>query len=133
MEKMSDTLALIGRVLLAYLFIPAGAAKMVAFEGSVVYAASAGMPLPELGVALGLVIELVGGILLLIGWKTRYASAVLAFFTVVAAFTFHAFWSLPVEQAALQEILFNKDVAIVGGLLAFTAFGAGAWSWDAKR
>lgn len=129
---MNNTLALAGRILVAYLFIPAGIAKIGGFAGQVGYATSVGMPLPELAVAAGLAIELVGGILLLIGWQTRWAAAVLALFTLVAGFMFHAYWSVPADQAMLQAIMFNKNLAIAGGLLAFVAFGAGAWSVDAK-
>ena len=133
MNSMHNTLALVGRILLAYLFIPAGFAKIGGFAGSVVYAASVGMPLPEVGVAVGLVVELLGGILLLVGWQTRWTAAALAFFTLVAAVMFHAYWALPADQAMMQQIMFNKNLAITGGLLAYVAFGAGAWSVDGKR
>ena len=71
--------------------------------------------------------------MLLIGFRTRCAAAVLAFFTLVAGFMFHAYWSLPAEQVMMQQIMFTKNLAIVGGLLAFAAFGAGGLSMDAKR
>ncbi|MBQ0130797.1 MAG: DoxX family protein [Comamonas sp.] len=132
-QAMSNLLALAGRILLAYLFIPAGLSKLAGFSGSVGYAASVGMPLPEVGVAIGLLIELVGGIMLLVGFMTRPAALFLALFTLVAAFMFHAYWSLPADQAMMQQLMFNKNIAIVGGLLGFAAFGAGAWSLDARR
>ena len=132
-HSVNHALVLVGRILMAYLFIPAGFGKIAGFSGQVGYATSVGMPLPEVGVAIGLLIELVGGIMLLIGFQTRCASAVLAFFTLVAGFMFHAYWSMPADQVMMQQIMFNKNLAIVGGLLAFTAFGAGAWSLDAKR
>lgn len=131
--SMSNTLALIGRILIAWLFIPAGIGKLTGFAGQVGYAQAMGMPLPEVGVAIGLAIELLGGIMLLIGFRTRCAAAVLAFFTLVAGFIFHAYWSLPAEQVMMQQIMFTKNLAIVGGLLAFAAFGAGGLSMDAKR
>lgn len=132
-NTLSDTLALIGRIMLAWLFIPAGFGKIAGFSGSVGYAASVGLPLPEVGVAIGLVIELVGGILLLIGWMTRPAALALALFTLVACFFFHAYWNLPADQAMMQQLMFNKNIAITGGLLAFAAFGAGRLSLDGKR
>lgn len=132
-HSMTDTLSLIGRVLMAWLFIPAGFGKIAGFSGSVAYASAMGLPMPEIGVAIGLVIELVGGILLLIGFMTRPAALALAFFTLVASFFFHAYWSLPADQAMMQQLMFNKNIAVVGGLLAFAAFGAGGWSMDAKR
>lgn len=132
-KTQCDNLAMLGRILMAWLFIPAGFGKIAGFSGSVGYAAAMGMPLPEVGVAIGLLIELVGGILLLIGWYTRPAALVLAVFTAVATFMFHAYWSLPADQAMMQQLMFNKNIAVIGGLLAFAAFGAGRWSVDAKR
>lgn len=132
-HSIAHPFALLGRILLAWLFIPAGFGKIAGFSGAVGYAASAGLPLPEVGVAVGLLIELVGGILLLIGFMTRPAALALALFTLVASFIFHAYWSLPAEQTMMQQLLFNKNIAVVGGLLAFAAFGAGAWSVDGKN
>lgn len=132
-NSLQDTLALVGRILLAWLFVPAGFGKIAGFSGAVGYATSVGLPLPEVGVAVGLLIELVGGLMLLVGFMTRPAAVLLAFFTLVASFFFHAYWSLPADQAMMQQLMFNKNIAISGGLLAFAAFGAGRWSLDAKR
>lgn len=132
-NSLQDTLALVGRILLAWLFVPAGFGKIAGFSGAVGYATSVGLPLPEVGVAVGLLIELVGGLMLLVGFVTRPAAVLLAFFTLVASFFFHAYWSLPADQAMMQQLMFNKNIAISGGLLAFAAFGAGRWSLDAKR
>lgn len=126
-------LALVGRILLAWLFVPAGFGKIAGFSGTVGYAASVGLPLPEVGVALALLIELVGGLMLLVGFLARPAAALLAFFTLVTSYFFHAYWSMPADQAMVQQLMFNKNLAIAGGLLAFAAFGAGRWSLDAKR
>ena len=132
-NSLQDTLALVGRILLAWLFVPAGFGKIAGFSGAVGYATSVGLPLPAVGVAVGLLIELVGGLMLLVGFMTRPAAVLLAFFTLVASFFFHAYWSLPADQAMMQQLMFNKNIAISGGLLAFAAFGAGRWSLDAKR
>ncbi len=82
--------------------------------------------------AIALLIELVGGLALLIGWGTRYAALALTLFVLVAAYYFHAYWAMPAEQQMMQQIMFFKNIAIGGGLLAFAAFGAGAFSVDAK-
>ncbi|MBB2776683.1 UNVERIFIED_ORG: putative oxidoreductase [Comamonas terrigena] len=132
-NSLQDTLALVGRMLLAWLFVPAGFGKIAGFSGAVGYATSVGLPLPEVGVAVGLLIELVGGLMLLVGFMVRPAAVLLAFFTLVASFFFHAYWSLPADQAMMQQLMFNKNLAISGVLLAFAAFGAGRWSLDAKR
>ena len=131
--SLQNPLALAGRILLALLFIPAGIGKLTGFAGTVAYTASAGVPLPQIAAALALVIELGAGLALLIGWQTRWAALLLAFFTLVASFFFHKFWALPPEQAGMQQLMFYKNIGVTGGLLAFAAFGAGAFSLDARR
>lgn len=133
MNALQNPLALIGRILLAIVFVPAGFGKIAGFAGAVGYATAMGLPLPQVGVAIALVIELFGGLALLIGFRTQIAAIALAVFTLVASFYFHAFWSVPAEQQMVQQLMFFKNIAITGGLLAFAAFGAGAFSLDARR
>lgn len=133
MESLKNPLSLLGRVLMSWLFIPAGFGKIAGFAGTVGYATSVGMPLPQVAIAVALVVELLGGIALLVGLKTRWVALALAGFTAVATFFFHNYWALPADQQMMQQLLFNKNVAVVGGLLAFAAFGAGAWSLDGQR
>lgn len=132
-DTLRDTLALVGRILLAWLFIPAGFGKIAGFAGAVGYATAAGLPMPQVGVALGLLIELVGGIMILVGFQTRWAALALALFTIVAAFFFHNYWAMPEAQQMMQKISFNKNVGITGGLLVLAAFGAGRLSIDGRR
>ncbi|MBL0943465.1 MAG: DoxX family protein [Hydrogenophaga sp.] len=133
MNALQNPLSLIGRILLAILFVPAGFSKIGGFAGTVGYATAMGLPAPTVGVAAALVIELFGGLALLIGYRTRVAAIALAVFTLVASFFFHAYWAVPAEQQMVQQLMFFKNIAIVGGLLAFAAFGAGGFSLDAKR
>lgn len=133
LNQLKNPLALIGRILIAALFVPAGLQKLTGFAGTVGYAASVGMPLPQVGVAVALVVEIVGGLAFLLGWGTRWMALVLGFFTLVASFFFHNFWSVPPEAAMMQQLLFWKNIAVVGGLLGFAAHGAGDWSVDARK
>jgi putative oxidoreductase len=130
---MNNALNLIGRILLAALFLPAGLSKLSGFEGTVGYIASVGLPLPAVGAAAALAVEFFGSIALIVGFQTRIAGAVLALFTLVASVFFHAFWSAAPEQAFVQQLLFFKNIGVVGGLLVLVSSGAGAWSLDAKR
>lgn len=132
-NTLQNPLALIGRLLLAWLFLPAGISKISGFAGTVGYAASVGLPMPQLGTAVGLVVEIVGGLALIVGFGTRWAALVLALFTLVASFFFHNYWALPADKQMMQYLMFYKNVAITGGLLVLAAFGAGAWSLDARR
>jgi putative oxidoreductase len=130
MSNARDVAALIGRILIALMYIPAGWSKIGGFAGTSGYIASRGLPLPDVGAAIAIVVELVGGILLLIGWKTRWTALALAAFTLVATFFFHNFWAYPADQAFMQTLLFDKNIAIVGGLLLAYAFGPGRYSVD---
>jgi len=131
-NSTQDTLALIGRILIAYLFIPAGFGKLMGFAGTVGYITSAGLPLPEVAAAIAIIVELGFGIALLLGFKTRFTAVVLAVFTVAAAVSFHKYWAAPDAMKMMQTINFNKNIAIAGGLLALAAFGAGRFSIDKR-
>lgn len=133
LNQLRNPLDLLGRVLIALLFVPAGIQKITGFAGSVGYAASAGMPMPQVAVAIGLVIEIGAGLAILLGWHTRWAALILGFFTLVASFFFHNFWAVPAEAAMMQQLLFWKNVALVGGLLGYAAHGAAGWSMDGRK
>lgn len=123
-----DIQSLIGRILIASLFIPAGFGKLMGFAGTVGYITKvAGLPLPEVAAAIAIIVELGLGIALLVGFKTRWVALVMAIFTVATALFFHKFWADPT-----QNIQFFKNMAIAGGLLSFAAFGAGRFSIDKR-
>ena len=123
MEKLNDFIELGGRVLLAALFIPAGFSKISGYEGVQGYMEAMGVP----GVLLPLVIilEIGGGIALLVGLKTKWMALALAGFTLVAAVLFHY---QPADQ--IQMILFMKNIAVTGGLALLVAIGGGKFSAD---
>ena len=128
-----DTLALIGRVLLAWLFVPAGWGKIAGFAGTAGYIASKGVPFPEVCAALAIAAELGLGLMLLVGWQARWAALGLAIFVAVITPLFHNYWAVPEAQQMMQKQAFNKNLGILGGLLGFAAFGAGAFSLDGRR
>jgi putative oxidoreductase len=130
---MSNVLNLLARLLFAALFLPAGLSKLGGFEGTVGYIASAGLPLPQGGAALAIVVEIAGSLLLIVGFQARIAAAVLAVFTLLATVIFHAFWGAAPEQAYVQQLMFFKNIAVVGGLLLLVSSGAGALSLDGKQ
>ena len=132
-NSLQNPLSLIGRALLALLFIPAGFSKIAGFSGTVGYIASKGVPLPEVAAALAIAIELGLGLLLLVGLQARWAALGIAIFTFVISFIFHNFWGVPAEQVIAQQQAFFKNIAVVGGLLMVVAFGPGGFSFDGKR
>jgi putative oxidoreductase len=133
MNALQNPFALLARLLMAALFLPAGISKIGGFAGTAGYIGSVGLPMPEVGAAIAILVEVGASVLLIIGLFTRPAALVLAAFTLVASFFFHAFWSMPAEAQMMQSLMFYKNIAIVGGLLAIAAFGAGAFSMDARR
>lgn len=130
--SLTNLFALVGRILLAAIFIKSGYSKIGGFDGTVAYIAAAGLPLPQVGAVVAIVIELVGGIALAIGFKTRWVALAIGIFTLVAAFFFHNYWAMAPDRVLAQSISFWKNVAITGGMLMVVAFGAGAYSVDRK-
>ena len=123
----------LARLLLAVLFIGAGLSKFGGLAGTAAYIGSAGLPAPSLLAPLVAGFEVLGGLALIVGWQARWAALGLAGFTVVATVLFHPFWAVPAEQAMVQQLMFMKNLAIVGGLLLIYGFGAGPVSLDARR
>ena len=124
---------LAGRILIALIFVFAGFGKITGFEGTVGYIASKGMPLPQLAAIGAIIIELGGGIMLVLGWKTRLAAIALFLFTGLAALIFHNFWAAAPDQAQNQMIHFMKNMAIMGGMIFVMVHGAGALSLDKEN
>ncbi|GAB3645867.1 DoxX family protein [Ramlibacter alkalitolerans] len=128
-----NALALIGRVLIALLFIPSGWGKIAGFSGLVGYISSKGVPLPEVCAAIAIATELGLGLLLLVGFKVRWVALLMAIFVLVITPIFHNYWAVPEAQLMAQKMNFFKNMAIAGGLLAFAAFGGGTFSVDGRR
>lgn len=113
-------LPLVGRVLIAAIFILSGLSKLAAPAATMAYIASVGLPLPVVALAGAVLIEVVGGLVLISGYRLRTVAAVLAVFSLVTALFFHNNFA---DQN--QFIHFFKNVAMAGGLLQIVAFGKG--------
>ena len=107
----SDVAALAGRILLAAIFVLSGLSKVAAPAGTISYIASAGLPLPQVGLAIAVIVELGGGLALVAGFRTRFVAAILALFSLATALAFHNHLA---DQN--QFIHFFKNVAMAGGL-----------------
>ena len=130
---LQNPLAFTGRFLLALMFVIAGFGKISGFSATVGYMQSKGMPAAEALAVLTILLEVGGGLALMFGFQTRWAALALAAFTLLASLIFHNFWAAPEAQQMVQNLMFMKNISIVGGLLALAAFGPGAWSLDARR
>lgn len=133
MDKLQDLFALIGRIALAGIFVKSGIAKIGGFAATAGYIASKGLPLPEVGAVIAIVVEVVAGIALIIGWKARWAALAIAIFTLATMFLFHPYWTLPGDKQYPEMLAFWKNLAIFGGMLMVMAFGAGKFSVDRGR
>jgi putative oxidoreductase len=123
---------LVGRILLSVIFILSGYGKVTGYSGTLDYMASHGLPLPGLLLPITILIELGGGLMLLFGWKARFAAAVLFLFIIPTTLVFHAFWSLDPAAAQGQMIHFLKNLAMMGGMLYVVVYGPGPLSLDKK-
>lgn len=122
-----DALALAARLLLAALFILAGVNKVGGAEGTIGYIASVGLPFPEVVFAGTVALEIIGGLFLAVGLKTRYAAGALGLFSIACAIVFHNDFA---DQ--MQMTSFLKNLAIGGGMFAIAAFGPGRFALDRK-
>ena len=133
MKNYQNALNLLGRLLIVALFLPAGLAKLSGFDGTVGYFTSLGIAVPTLAVVATIFVEVVGSLALLVGFQTRVVAVVMALFTLVASIAAHAYWAAPADQAFVAQLLFFKNIAVIGGLLVLAASGAGQWSIDGKK
>jgi putative oxidoreductase len=133
LDTFKTPLILSARILLALMFVMAGFSKLGSIAGTAGYIASQGLPAPQLlAVGVGL-FEVVAGVMLIIGWQARWAALALAAFTLLASVIFHAFWAVPAEQQMVQQLMFMKNLSVVGGLLLVGAWGAGPLSVDGRK
>lgn len=121
-------IVLVGRILLSIIFILAGFGKITALGGTAGYFGSMGLPMPMVTAVVVALVELLGGIAILVGFQTRIVSYILALFCVATAFVAHFDFA---DQ--MQAINFQKNLAMAGGFLVLAAYGAGALSIDARR
>jgi putative oxidoreductase len=132
-DTLKNPLIVVGRVLLALMFILSGFSKLGNIDGTAGYIASGGLPFATaLAVIVGL-LELVGGLAVAVGFQTRWAALALGLFTIAASLLFHKFWAVPAEQAMVQQLMFMKNLSVAGGLFIVAALGAGPASLDARR
>jgi len=126
---------LVGRILIALIFLLSGFGKLTGFAGTAGYMASK-MPvsgtLIDLLLVITIIVELGGSLALVLGFKARIAALVLFLWMIPVTLIFHNFWAAPADQAMIQQIMFLKNLAIMGGMLLIMANGPGPLSVDKK-
>ena len=123
----------IARILLGLMFLLAGLSKFGNLAGTGSYIASGGLPMGSVLAVAAAALEVVASVALIVGFQARYAALALAIFTLLASVLFHNFWAMPADKAYMQQLMFLKNMAVIGGLLFVFSFGAGPASLDARR
>jgi putative oxidoreductase len=133
MKNAQVYLPALGRILLSGLFIVGGYDKLANPSGTAQFFASEGVPVPGFTVWVAIVIELIGGILFLIGFKARWVAGLLAIWCLITGFTVHLVMATasPDQMVAIDNMIhFFKNLAIAGGFLFVVTYGAGGLSVD---
>ena len=128
---VTDSVALLARIIVSIMFITSGFGKLVGFAGTVDHIEAKGVPLPEIAAVIAILIELGGGLAVLFGWKTRWTALAFVVFLIVITPIFHNFWTMEGAARMANNINFMKNVTILGGFLLLYAFGPGKYSVDA--
>lgn len=128
MNGVTQFAPLIGRIVIAQIFLLSGLSKIGNFSGTAGYMASKGMPMVEVLLVLTIIIEVGGALMILLGWKARIGAIVLFLWMIPVTLIFHNFWAVPVDQKMVQQIMFQKNLAMIGAMLYIFAFGSGAYS-----
>ncbi|MCL8300683.1 DoxX family protein [Pseudomonas mosselii] len=132
LDGQRDVILLIARILLMILFVLSGWSKLSGFEGTVGYMTSLGAPAPMLAAAVAVIMELLVGILLILGFYTRPLALLFALFVLGTALLGHPFWNMVEPERSANMTQFLKNLAIVGGLLLLALTGAGRFSLDRR-
>ena len=118
----------LGRMLFAILFLQSGWHKIFDFEGNARIMAGKGIPLPEMLLALAIVLVVAGGLMILFGWYARWAALVLFVWMIPVTLLYHAYWTAEPAQLFNQTNHFLKNLAIMGALLHLAGMGPGPFS-----
>lgn len=126
----------IARIFIGLLFLVNGISKVAGFKGAVSYIASTGAPMPELLNIIAIIVEIGGGLLIVVGYATAEAAAALIVFTIGTLYLFHAptMWFGKTDQASvINQTMFLKNLGLIGGLLYIVGYGPGAGFSFGKR
>jgi putative oxidoreductase len=132
-NSSSSMVPLFGRILLSLVFIWGGVGKITGFSFEQELVAAKHLPVPAVALGIALLVELVGGLAILTGIYTRFTAWIVFLYMIPTTFLFHNFWAVQGADRIDTMVHFEKNVAIMGGLLLLAAFGSGAYSIDNAR
>lgn len=128
----NDAMLLLGRVLMAVLFLPSGFTKLMGLAAFAASLEARGMPAPYVLALIGGSAEFFGSLAVLLGLKIRYAAILMILFVIIATGISHRYWEFTDQvQYRFQRSAFFKNIGITAGFLFLMVSGAGRWSLDA--
>lgn len=133
LDSLKTPLVVLGRILIALMFVLSGIDKLTNIQATAGYLPSGGLPASSFLVVLTGLFEVLTGLAIATGFLARWAALAVAAFTLVASVLFHAYWSAPADQQMVTQLLFMKNIAIVGGLLVLAALGPGPASLGRRQ
>jgi putative oxidoreductase len=128
MAVFDNLLILVARIFISSLFLWAGATKVIHWKGSAEYMQLKKLPTSLLPAVI--LMQIIGGLSVLLGFETRIGALLLIVFVIPAAIKMHDFWNLQGEERTTQKTMFMKDVAVFGGLLLLLVTGAGSFAFN---
>ena len=125
---------LIGRILVAAIFLWSGIGKIGGFAGTAGYMASKGLPMAEVLLVITIIVEIGAALMIIIGYKARLGALALLLWMIPVTLIFHAFWApgMPAGEVQMQTINFFKNLGLMGAMLLLIGFGSGPYSVDRR-
>lgn len=119
---------LLGRILIAQIFLLSGISKVTGFAGTAAAITGKGLPMAEVLVVISIIVEIGAGLMILLGWKARLGALVLFLWMIPVTLAFHNYWTMSGMEAYINQIMFQKNLAMMGAMLYIMAFGSGPYS-----
>lgn len=132
MNAAQQAAPLIGRILVAAIFLWSGIGKIGGFAGTAGYMASKGLPMAEVLLVITIIVEIGAALMIIVGYKARLGALALLLWMIPVTLIFHAFWAVPADQVQMQMINFFKNLGLMGAMLLIIGFGPGAYSVDRR-
>jgi putative oxidoreductase len=129
MRALTDPIA---RILISTIFMVSGIMKLMNFSATANMIGQSGIPLPTVVTAIAILIELLGAIMIIVGWQTKLAAWIQFIYLIPVTLMYHNFWAAPPQMHDMQMMNFLKNLGIMGGLLILAVRGAGASSVDSS-
>lgn len=130
MNSVRQFAPLVGRILIAQIFLLSGVSKIGGFAQTAAGMAQKGLPLAEVLLVITIIVEIGGALMILLGWKARIGALALLLWMIPVTLLYHNFWAMEGMQAYINQIMFQKNLVMMGAMLYIYAFGSGPYSLE---